>query len=476
MTEEFTETLIAAPTQIGQIDEDLFGKVDLYQVKLVGDIDDIFDYRTQEGTNDGVLDEFYVLAPFSKVGFKASNQATTFTQVKAGAEPMSLFKVFFHQVGHFIELVEASSLDIKSSFDDDAYVWFTLPKIPARMVAELRKFFFAIEDKHGTEAIVVLTYDNEHRWTETPELGWGFAVPEQTNTGGHCDYDKSAIVESLPENVAIVGTVHSHPKMSAFASETDHKDQAGLDGIHITYGWQGNKVEYYAELVRGNNFYRFDPEVVMDLASQFRWEVKIDDDVYEVDESAFSKVEVDFEIPDEDIEKWSENVSKKTWQGNSNINHFSGTKTTSGGGGTNPKALPAPAGTQHAIYNQGFLPEELPKEIIIIDYAKDIPDPFCNNIFMLTPDGATRCAACEMSWSVAAEEINDRRQCLFCGIFIIRPLETIEEVSETREALGYRALEEFMDLERPFVVWNPAAKSYAPVSFKAGETPKVLSH
>jgi len=475
MTEEFTEQLVVVPMYIGQIDEDIFGKVDLYQVNLSGEVDDIFAYRTSEGKNEGVLDEFYILAPFSKVGLKPTTGSTTFLQVKGGEEPICLFKVFFQEVGHFIELVDAKSMEILSSLDEESYAWFTLPKIPARMVAEMRKFFYAVEDKYGTEGIVVLTFDQEFRGTENEDLGWGFAVPEQQNTAGHCNYDKKEIYESLPDHITIVGTVHSHPKMTAFASQTDHNDQAGFDGLHITYGWLHDKIEYYAELVRGKNFYRLAPEIVMDLDDQFQWEVTVGDEVHVVSHDAFTQVEVDFQIDETQVAAWCESVSKQTYTNGGGWNQNQQNQGPKAGG-SNPKALPAQAGTTPAISNQDYLPDHLPKEVITLDYAITLPDPFQNNIFMLCPEGATRCAACETSWAVSVAEVEDRRQCLFCGIFIIHPGENVVDIDEIRDTLGFRTFDSFMDMKLPFVIWNPVDGSYEVTAFKVGDSPKVSTH
>lgn len=478
MTEEFTEQLVVVPMYIGQIDEDIFGKVDLYQVGLSGEVDDIFAYRTSEGLNEGVLDEFYILAPFSKVAMKATPNSASFLQVKAGEEPMCLFKVFFHEVGYFIELADANSMEIKSSLDEESYAWFTLPKIPARMVAELRKFFYAVEDKYGTEGIVVLTFDQEFRGTENEELGWGFAVPDQSNTAGHCNYEMKEIKENLPDHITIVGTVHSHPKMTAFASQTDHNDQAGFDGLHITYGWLNNTIEYYAELVRGKNFYRLAPEIVMDLDEQFQWEVTLGDEVHVVPHDAFTQVEIDFGIDDAVVEEWCQNVTKQTYTNGSggwNQNQSQGFGPNKAGG-SDPKALPAQAGTTHATSNQDYLPDQLPKEVINLDYAITLPDPYQNNLFMLSPEGATRCAACETSWAISIAEIEDRRQCLFCGIFIIHPGENVVDVDELRDSLGFRPFESFLDMKLPFVIWNPADGTYKSTAFTVGDSPKVSSH
>lgn len=141
---------------------------------------------------------------------------------------------------------------------------YTMPLIPTVIVDKLDQFFRLVDDQHGTESIVMLTYDMDK---EGPE-GWGVLVPDQENTAAHCNYDPHSIAEMKPDNVMIVGSVHSHPKMSAYASGTDHADQADFDGIHITYGWQksvnNGATQYHLELQMAGQAYTLQPEDVFE--------------------------------------------------------------------------------------------------------------------------------------------------------------------------------------------------------------------
>ena len=66
----------------------------------------------------------------------------------------------------------------------------------------------------------------------------------------------------------IVGSVHSHPGMPAYASGTDHADQADFDGVHITFGWQNNvnsgATQYHIELQVSGESYTLKPEDVFE--------------------------------------------------------------------------------------------------------------------------------------------------------------------------------------------------------------------
>jgi hypothetical protein len=141
---------------------------------------------------------------------------------------------------------------------------YNMPPIPRVIIDKLDEFFRLVDAQHHTESIVILTYDTNKEGSE----GWGVLVPEQTNTSVHCKYDADSIAALKPDDVMIVGSVHSHPNMPAYASGTDHADQADFDGIHITYGWQksvnNNATQYHIELQIGGSSFVLDPEDVFE--------------------------------------------------------------------------------------------------------------------------------------------------------------------------------------------------------------------
>jgi len=141
---------------------------------------------------------------------------------------------------------------------------YNMPPIPRVIVDKLDEFFRLVDAQHHTESIVILTYDT----TKEGSDGWGVLVPDQENTSVHCKYDADSIAEIKPDHVMIVGSVHSHPNMAAYASGTDHADQADFDGVHITYGWQsgvnGGATQYHIELQIGGAAYTLKPEDVFE--------------------------------------------------------------------------------------------------------------------------------------------------------------------------------------------------------------------
>jgi hypothetical protein len=195
--------------------------------------------------------------------------ATTYTY-NAPANPPApiitkktkLFKVVNNFVGRSISISEDALPDDFLSVKESCE--YTMPAIPNIIVDKLDQFFRLVHSQHGTESIVILTYD----MNATGPEGWGVLVPDQTNTAAHCKYDADSIAELKPENVMIVGSVHSHPEMSAYASGTDHADQADFDGLHITYGWQKSQnngaTQYHLELQMSGQNYTLRPEDVFE--------------------------------------------------------------------------------------------------------------------------------------------------------------------------------------------------------------------
>jgi hypothetical protein len=175
----------------------------------------------------------------------------------------NIVKVVNNFVGRSVSIVEDEDI-----YDFDAVrvqAEYSLPPIPKVIVDKLDEFFRLVDAQHGTESIVLLTFDPNF---EGSSEGWGVLVPEQTNTSVHCKYEADSIVDQKPDHVLIVGSVHSHPKMAAYASGTDHADQADFDGIHITYGWQSSvnngATQYHIELQMAGTAYTLKPEDVFE--------------------------------------------------------------------------------------------------------------------------------------------------------------------------------------------------------------------
>lgn len=180
-----------------------------------------------------------------------------------------ILKVVNNIIGRSVsETDDEFGQDILASVEESAT--YNMPKIPKSIVKKLDEFFRLVHAQHGTESIVILTFDPNVNTSD----GWGVLVPEQTNTSVHCKYDADSIVNLKPDHVIIVGSVHSHPEMAAYASGTDHEDQADFDGVHVTYGWvktkNGGATEYHAEMQMNGTAYLLNIEDVFEDTTEVK--------------------------------------------------------------------------------------------------------------------------------------------------------------------------------------------------------------
>lgn len=114
---------------------------------------------------------------------------------------------------------------------------YTLPKIPARIMAQAKTFFAEVFEKHRSESYLTLLYSKKIN-------DFKLWCPKQTVSYSSVNYDRGDQV--APEDRAylgnngdewqMVGTIHSHCDFSAFHSGTDQADEASFDGIHLTFG------------------------------------------------------------------------------------------------------------------------------------------------------------------------------------------------------------------------------------------------
>lgn len=63
---------------------------------------------------------------------------------------------------------------------------------------------------------------------------WHIKVPKQRGSGAAVHYEDDA--KGLPDGCVVIGTIHTHPEMSAFWSGTDMNDQKDKHGLHIVFG------------------------------------------------------------------------------------------------------------------------------------------------------------------------------------------------------------------------------------------------
>lgn len=255
---------------------------DNQKVQIVQNIEDLTVMWTDEGLPVFIADTpdivekaksygfsiFYVLGCLEEIiKPKLISQKNINTQPSHTTQPQykyesKIFKVVSNFIGTLVTPAEDVSISSLGILRPECL--YTMPLIPKVIVSKLDDFFRSVEKIHNSEAIVLLTFDT----TKDDSSGWGILVPDQENNAAHCNYDPLSVADQKPDHVMIVGSVHSHPSMSAYASGTDHKDQADFDGLHITFGWQhsvnNNATQYHIEMQMSGNVYTLEPNQVFE--------------------------------------------------------------------------------------------------------------------------------------------------------------------------------------------------------------------
>lgn len=330
---------------------------------FIGNVKDICDHVEALGY------QIYFVIAEEKIAYE-ENKVTKYTY------QTQVFKVTNNYAGRSVtpcdDVVKLETLEKNA--------WFSLPKIPWSLVEKIDAFFRKVDDKLGVESIVLLTYDSE----KTGPEGWGVLVPKQSNTGASCDYEADSIAGIKPDHVYIVGSAHSHPGMAAYASGTDHKDQADFDGLHITYGWKpsgGNKTEFHVELQMGGEGFIFRPDQVFEDAP---------------------KPPVDVS----DIEDWANNVSKKSFA----AGYQKTTSTTSFG---SSRSLVGAAAQYNKTAEQSRVkaPADCPDitQNIVIGVIDELDKvcPFCNFAFVPSDINNRKCLTCHQYLAFEKESVSD---------------------------------------------------------------------
>jgi len=109
------------------------------------------------------------------------------------------------------------------------------PKIPQAMIERVVGFFDHVADLHGSEAVVLMVWNRETCEIEIiapPQLAtinrnrWGdvFAIG--------VEYD----APPLEPHQVLLGDIHSHVDMAAYASGVDRDDEKHRAGLHVVVG------------------------------------------------------------------------------------------------------------------------------------------------------------------------------------------------------------------------------------------------
>lgn len=333
---------------------------------------------------------------------------------KTTSRSNGIYKVIKNLVGSAITRVGEETVGL-GEVKQQAY--FTLPSIPWSLINDLDDFFRYVYQKEGTESIVIFTYDMAYENAKEPSEGWGFLVPDQTNSAASCDYEPESVVEELPDDkdIRLVGTAHSHPGMSAFCSGTDKRDQSQFDGIHITFGWKrgSDETDFYVELQMGGGQFIFNAE-----------------DIFK----------------DMPAKEYSEKIKQLSGK----------VKKASTGQGTRSAGAGMTTGGESHWYNDWWNQPDAAK---YQNLPKGCPTP--NKVALvvaplLTESQLDDCPVCDKALTKREQEVY---KCLRCQTFI-RPveMETLNELVKARADVGMKSYE--IDLEgehkphKPVWLWE----------------------
>lgn len=370
----------------------------------------IEDYLRQEDEGSNIF-LYYLLTEVNTV--EVRNNANVTVKRPAIVKVRSTF------VGRSVEAVDSKTLKINESVEPNGY--YNLPAIPYELMVQMDAFFRQIEKLHGTEAILILTFDPSYLKSANPSGGWGVLIPTQKNTGGHCNYEMANVMAIKPEHVLIVGSVHSHPSMKAYFSGTDHADQADWDGLHITYGWAPGScaldTEHHIELYLGGVHYPFNPQQIF---------------------GSYPAPVVNTEV----INEWSTKVSKETFTQSTghSASDYSGRGNIIGGSSNS--------------FSSGGTLKKAARAIVLPDNA---PLPTQNTIICIMNNtheaNIYRCKACSAPIS---QNLLARRRCLSCSTFFIFSGERVEDINTIRanDPQAKYCIEVDVDkAEKPIILW-----------------------
>lgn len=148
----------------------------------------------------------------------------------------------------FISLEEIPAEPVKQT-----YFWKG-PLIPFESFARCMSFLLWTQEEHKSEGVVTFFYNTETKeWAEWafPQTGIGLTVE-------HDEEDKAFIEQrkQFGKGWIQLGSIHHHCTSKAFQSSTDHEDEFGRDGIHITIGTLDKPVlDWHARAMLGESLH-----------------------------------------------------------------------------------------------------------------------------------------------------------------------------------------------------------------------------
>lgn len=146
-----------------------------------------------------------------------------------------------------------------------AYLTLRYPRMSRPQIERVVGFFARIADLYGSEAAVLLLWDDRARRLS-------LHVPPQTASVSRTWLGRRYPVDvryeqplDLPDHVTIVGDVHSHANEPAYASATDRSDESHKAGLHVVVGkLYREPPELHCEIVVDGTRFEVDPAEVIE--------------------------------------------------------------------------------------------------------------------------------------------------------------------------------------------------------------------
>jgi hypothetical protein len=138
------------------------------------------------------------------------------------------------------------------------------PIVPRRLLELTVGFFAEIGQNYNAEAIVMIAWDNRKQKIS-------LIVPRQKariylGYYGNCplgvDYQ---LPVNLPDDLFILGDIHSHVGMAAFSSDIDKHDEKNRPGLHIVVGRiHMEPPEFHAEIIVDGMRFKVEPDMILE--------------------------------------------------------------------------------------------------------------------------------------------------------------------------------------------------------------------
>ncbi len=147
----------------------------------------------------------------------------------------------------------------------EPFLRLRFPKIPRALLETVVGFFARVGEEFGAEAGALIVWDEtagesgEVRCIVPNQIatvrisGSGWLVPESLI------YDTPT---SLPAGVTVIGDIHSHVDLPAYASNTDQQDEVHRAGLHVVVGRiRSEPPEFHCEFVVDGARFRVEPKM-----------------------------------------------------------------------------------------------------------------------------------------------------------------------------------------------------------------------